>query len=270
MPEGKGIPSRRGSAVSALQVASRPIFCRPPAPAASQVATTRGPISTDPPSRGDGVGEPCPGVLGDAVRPQSASGFGRSPNVAPWREVIGVVGGVSTTTVSHEPAPATSVLADDGESHYRAETGGGRPGPRRSPSAAQEAGTEGLLSQLRAAVWSVNSSLPLTSTRTMQEIYDRRWREPFTLVMLAIAGAMALVLGVVGIYGVISYAVSQRTREIGIRLALGAQRSELKRMFLRHGLMLAASGMAIGLGAAVGLTGLMSSLYCLGSAHSTP
>ena len=67
-------------------------------------------------------------------------------------------------------------------------------------------------------------------------------------------------LGVVGIYGVISYAVSQRTREIGIRLALGAQRGELKRMFVRHGLMLAASGMAIGLGAAVGLTRLMSSL----------
>ena len=124
-----------------------------------------------------------------------------------------------------------------------------------------QAGTEGLLSQVRAAVWSVNASLPVTSMRTMQEIYDRSMaRTSFTLVMLAIAAAMALVLGVVGIYGVISYAVSQRTREIGIRLALGAQPGELKRMFLRNGLMLAASGMAIGLGAAAGLTRLMSSL----------
>jgi putative ABC transport system permease protein len=78
--------------------------------------------------------------------------------------------------------------------------------------------------------------------------------------MLAIAGAMALVLGIVGIYGVISYAVSQRTREIGIRLALGAQAGELKRMFVRHGLVLAAIGVTIGLVAAMGLSRLMSSL----------
>ena len=107
---------------------------------------------------------------------------------------------------------------------------------------------------MRQAVWSVNSSLPLASVRTMQEIYDQSMaRTSFTLVMLAIAGAMALVLGIIGIYGVISYAVSQRTREIGIRLALGAQPGELKRMFVRHGLVLAGIGVAIGLGAAIGL-----------------
>ena len=85
-------------------------------------------------------------------------------------------------------------------------------------------------------------------------------RTSFTLVMLVIAAGMALILGVVGIYGVISYAVSQRTREIGIRLALGAQGGELKRMFVQNGLMLASAGMAIGLVAAAGLTRLMSSL----------
>jgi ABC-type antimicrobial peptide transport system permease subunit len=78
--------------------------------------------------------------------------------------------------------------------------------------------------------------------------------------MLGIASAMALVLGVVGIYGVISYAVSQRTREIGIRLALGVQQGQLKRMFVRDGLTLAGVGAAIGLAAATGLTRVMSSL----------
>jgi ABC-type antimicrobial peptide transport system permease subunit len=123
------------------------------------------------------------------------------------------------------------------------------------------AGTEGLLNQMRQAVWSVNPGLPMASVRTMQEIYDQSMaRTSFTLVMLAIAGAMALVLGIVGIYGVISYAVSQRTREIGIRLALGARPRELERMFVRHGLMLTAIGVVIGLGVAVGLSRLMSSL----------
>jgi ABC-type antimicrobial peptide transport system permease subunit len=82
----------------------------------------------------------------------------------------------------------------------------------------------------------------------------------FTLVMLAIAGAMALLLGIIGIYGVISYAVSQRRCEIGIRLALGANARELTRMFVRSALALAGIGAMIGLGVAAGLTRLMKSL----------
>ncbi|MGH9629043.1 MAG: FtsX-like permease family protein [Bryobacteraceae bacterium] len=82
----------------------------------------------------------------------------------------------------------------------------------------------------------------------------------FALVMLGIASAMALLLGIVGIYGVISYTVSQRRREIGIRLALGAQPGELKRMFVRYGLMLSSVGVAVGLGVAAGLMRLMKAL----------
>jgi putative ABC transport system permease protein len=78
--------------------------------------------------------------------------------------------------------------------------------------------------------------------------------------MLGIAGAMALVLGIIGIYGVISYTVSQRKREIGIRLALGAQSGDVFRMVLRQGAKMALGGVAIGIGAALGLTGLMKSL----------
>jgi predicted permease len=123
------------------------------------------------------------------------------------------------------------------------------------------AGTEALMKEARQAVWSVNPNLPLASVRTLQSVYERSMaRTSFTLVMLALAGGMALLLGVIGIYGVVSYAVSQRTREIGIRMALGAHQRELTGMFVRHGLRLAAIGAGFGLLAAAGLSRLMTSL----------
>jgi predicted permease len=123
------------------------------------------------------------------------------------------------------------------------------------------AGTEGFLSEVRQAVWSVNASLPVASVRTMQDVYDRSLaNSSFTLVMLAIAGSMALVLGIIGIYGVFSYAVSQRRREIGIRLALGARQAVLKRMFVRQALVLAGMGVVIGVAASAGLMRMMKSL----------
>jgi putative ABC transport system permease protein len=110
-------------------------------------------------------------------------------------------------------------------------------------------------------VWSVNGNLPVANVRTLKEIYRQSMaRTSFTLMMLALASGMALLLGVIGIYGVISYSVSQRTREIGIRMALGAQQENVRRMFVRHGLGLAGIGIAIGMGAAAGLTRLLSSL----------
>ena len=99
--------------------------------------------------------------------------------------------------------------------------------------------TEAFLNEMRRAVWSVAPNLPV-APRTTRDLYERSLeRTSFTLVMSAIAASMALLLGVVGIYGVISYAVSQRRREIGIRAALGAQQRDLKRMFVRHALVLA-------------------------------
>ena len=173
-----------------------------------------------------------------------------------WHEVIGVVQDVRDNGVN-EKAPATVYWPPI------------RVGPRaldatraatfvvRSP----RAGTESFLNEIRKAVWSVNASLPVASIRTMREVYDQSLsRTSFTLVMLGIAGAMAMVLGIIGIYGVISYAVSQQRREIGIRLALGVQRGDLTRMFVRYGAVLAGIGVAIGLAAAIGLSRLMSSL----------
>lgn len=120
--------------------------------------------------------------------------------------------------------------------------------------------TTGLLNQIQQAVWSVNPGLP-ASPRTMREVYDQSLaRTSFTLVMLAIAAAMALLLGTFGIYGVLSYAVAQRRREIGIRLALGAQARAIQRMFVRQGLALAAIGVAVGLAGAAAFTRVMQSL----------
>jgi predicted permease len=182
----------------------------------------------------------------------------RQPGM-PGHEVIGVVEDVRENGV-YQPAPA--IVYWPSMSAFLHGTAG-RPDAIRQVTfivRSERTGTEGFLNQVRQAVWSVNSSLP-ASPRTMREVYDQSLaRTSFTLVMLATAASMALLLGVVGIYGVISYAVSQRRREIGIRAALGAQHGELKRMFVRHGLAQAGVGVAIGLGAAAGLTRLMSTL----------
>jgi len=123
------------------------------------------------------------------------------------------------------------------------------------------AGTESFLKEIRSAIWSVNPNLPLAQVRTLDDAYRQSMsRTSFTLVMLAIAGSMALVLGIVGIYGVISYSISERVREIGIRLALGSQPSTVKLGFVGEGLLLTCVGLAIGAGTAIPLTRLMSSL----------
>ena len=103
--------------------------------------------------------------------------------------------------------------------------------------------------------------VPLAYTSTLGEFSRKSMaRTSFTLVMLCIAGSMALLLGIVGIYGVISYSVAQRTREVGIRMALGAQRQSLIALFVRQGMLLTGIGVACGLVAAFVTMRLMSSL----------
>ena len=117
------------------------------------------------------------------------------------------------------------------------------------------------MKEVRQAVWSVNPNLPLADVRTLEYFYRKSMaRTAFTLVMLGIAGAMALLLGIVGLYGVIAYSVSQRTKEIGIRRTLGAQQQELMGMFVGQGLVLSGVGIACGLAAAFAVMRLMSSL----------
>ena len=192
--------------------------------------------------------------------PQAAIGkhFREYPGM-PWHEVVGVVEDVRENGVD-QASPATvywpSMLHDI--------FGPGTFDARRTVYFAMRsnrAGTQAFIDEMQQAVWSVNSNLPVAAISTMQDIYSESMeRTSFTLVMLAIAGTMALALGILGIYGVISYAVSQRTREIGIRMALGAKKSELAWMFVRSALALAAVGTAVGLGAAAGLMRLMRAL----------
>ena len=115
--------------------------------------------------------------------------------------------------------------------------------------------------EIRQAIWSVNRDAPIALERTMQDLYaDSLAQTSFALVMLAVAGSMALALGLVGIYGVLAYVVAQRAREIGIRMALGAKSGQVRTMFLRQGLALSAAGLGVGVVAALALTRLMSSL----------
>ena len=178
---------------------------------------------------------------------------GSSPDLSAWREVIGVVQRVHQDGLYEEPPSmvywpvltANMFGLPDVTFAIRSE----------------RAGTAGVINEVRQAVRSVNGNIPVTEVRTMQDIYAGSLaRTSFTLVMLAIAGGMALALGVIGIYGVILYTVAQRTREIGIRSALGAGQRQLGRMFLLHGLALSGVGAAAGLVAAVALRRAMSSL----------
>jgi ABC-type antimicrobial peptide transport system permease subunit len=123
------------------------------------------------------------------------------------------------------------------------------------------AGTEDLIRQLGHAVWAVDASLPLARVQTLGEIYAQSMsRTSFTLVMLAIAGIMALTLGIVGIYGVISYSVTEQRRAIGIRLALGAARAAILRRYLGQGIRVSAAACVSGIVLSLALGGLLSRL----------
>ncbi len=172
----------------------------------------------------------------------------RSKPTDSWSEVIGVAGDIRHDGVDKN-APSAVYW------------------PLRSSNSmtfivrGQRAGSESLANEIRQTVWAVNGSLAITEMQTLKQVYDKSMsRTAFTLVLLAISGGMALLLALVGIYAVISYAVAQRTREIGIRMALGAQQRELKMMFVRNGLFWGGIGAAAGLTAAAALSRLMSTL----------
>ncbi len=182
-----------------------------------------------------------------------------------WREVVGVIADLHDKGMD-QPAPGIVYwpLFQKNFRSLKTEAQRNVAFVIRTP----RAGSTNLINEIRQAVWSGNPNLPVANIRTLQSIYDRSLaRTSFTLILLAIAGGTALLLGVVGIYGVISYSVSQRTREIGIRLALGAPLQQVKSMFVRHALLLLTIGTVCGWPAALALTRLMRSiLFAVGPA----
>jgi putative ABC transport system permease protein len=166
----------------------------------------------------------------------------------PWNEVIGVVGDIRHDGVDR-PAPSTVYwrIRNDRSVSYMLR------GPR--------AGTDTFATDIRRVVADHSAGTPITQMQSMAEVYERSMaRTTLTLTLLGISGAMALLLAVVGIYALISYTVSQRTREIGIRMAIGAQQGAVQRMFIGYGLTWSAVGAVAGLVAAVPLSRLMSAL----------
>jgi len=118
-----------------------------------------------------------------------------------------------------------------------------------------------LASAVRNAAWSIDKELPVANLKTMEELLSESVARPrFRTFAFLVLGLLALVLAVTGIYAVMSYLVTQRTREFGIRVALGAQRSSVLRLVIRQGMSLALIGVVIGLIAAWALMRLMTSL----------
>jgi predicted permease len=182
----------------------------------------------------------------------------RISSVDDWRQIIGVVGDVHDESMD-KPA-RTDVYWPALLAKFQ-----GRPLRVtryatfivRSPLA----GSESFMNQIRHAVWSVDANSPLASLHTLDYFYAKSMaRTSFTVVMLGIAGAMALLLGTVGLYGVIAYSVSQRTREIGVRMALGAQRRDVMSLVLGEGMLVILIGLAIGLVVSLAVTRFLSSL----------
>jgi predicted permease len=174
-----------------------------------------------------------------------------------WQEVIAVVADVHDAGVD-KPAPQMI--------YWPARLQDFVAGPLLPRSVnfmmrSERTGTEAFVGDIRQAVVEVLPGLPVFQVRTLREVYEQSMASTsFSLILLGIAGAMALLLGIVGIYGVLTYAVMQRRREVGIRLALGAQSGSVKRLFVYRGMMLSSIGIAIGAIVAAGITRWMSSL----------
>jgi predicted permease len=175
-----------------------------------------------------------------------------------WHEIVGVVGDVHDNGMN-KPAPTEvywPIMTPSFQSHpvvYAQDVDFVVRSPR--------AGSESFMNEVRQAVWAVNPTLALADVHTLEYYYQLSMaRTSFTLVMLAVAGGMALLLGIVGLYAVISYSVSQRTHEIGIRMALGAQRHDVLKLVVGQGMILVLAGVGIGIAAGLGLTRFLSSL----------
>ena len=174
---------------------------------------------------------------------------GRPGSDTPWREVIGVINDIKLNGVENENSMQTYLL-------YAQEPGTGLGLVLRTHD-----NPLAVAASVEQAIHSIDKDLPVYRIRTMDQVLsDSLAQRRLTLVLLASFAALALVLAAVGIYGVISYAVRQRTHELGIRIALGAQARDVLRLILAQGLKLALLGIALGLAVSWALTRFLESL----------
>jgi predicted permease len=185
------------------------------------------------------------------------SPLGRRMNAGPgdWWEIVGVVDDVRYESIEE--------LTD--ETVYWPTVSGEADQPQATRSMDVVVRTTGdptlFVPVLRREVQALNSRIPVSNPRTMASVVgDATSRTSFTMALLGAASGIALLLGLVGIYGVISYVVSQRTREIGVRMALGATAPSVRSMVVRQGLVLAGGGVLLGLAASAALSSVMASI----------
>jgi predicted permease len=180
---------------------------------------------------------------------------GGGDNGADWWEIVGVVADVTHQDLQGDPEEFVYFPTVVGPA--------ANPQAARSMDILIKTASDPLqvIPVLRRELRELNPRIPLSNPRTMEQVFRAATsRTSFTMAMLGTASGIALLLGLIGIYGVISYVVSQRTREIGVRMALGATAPSVRGMVVRQGLTLAAGGVAVGLLAAGFLSSVMSSL----------
>lgn len=187
--------------------------------------------------------DPPAKAIGHRVRPVTNE---------PWQEIVGVVGNVRADGLNHPPPKMVYLAVAREQTVSRNVMYLVRSG---------RAGTASFRRELEQAVWSVNGRVPLANLRTLAEIQAASMAQTsFATVMLALAASVALLLALVGVYSVLSHIVAERTGEIGIRMALGAQIGDIRRLFLRYGLTLTIVGVAAGMGAAMLMAPVTSAL----------
>jgi putative ABC transport system permease protein len=194
---------------------------------------------------------------------RSSTAPASSPNAPPWLEIVGIVSNTPVFSLA-ERTPVPQLYMPMSIAGGPDIPVGSMLGPSVSKmSYAVRAATPPvtLAAAVRAAVGEIDPNLALSEVRTLEDILDRAAAQmAFSMTLIIIAAIVALILGVIGIYGVMSYIVSQRTSEIGVRLALGADPGHVARMIVKQGGVVASAGVILGLGLAYAGSRFIASL----------